>query len=154
MEEVQDPKFKSEVQFWYKKDNIKSIQEYKDTYNKYKKIRTKNQRIKIEDDDIKYLERYLLLGISRELIAKLFSMSSRTLRRFIKGEEESNTTRFRKDDPTEVDKKLIIHKTTLDKDPFKSKIDYSYVDFTLEDYKTYESLKYYMESRSNKRLKK
>lgn len=133
------------------------IQEYRDTYSKYKKMYAKHQRIKIEDDDIKYLEHYLLLGIPRKLIAELFSINTRTLRRFIKKEESLETlekSRFKKDALITADQKLKIQKIIYHPDPFNSEILYTSTDSPPVDYDTYEDPKYCIDKTVTKASKK
>lgn len=136
---------------------ISSIKGHKYAHAKYKKMHEEHKRITIEDEDIEYLEHYLLLGLSRDLIAELFSISTRTLRRFIKGEESLeiiNKSRFKKEAPLDIGKKLIIHNIIWNANLFKSEIHYAYRDFTNEDYDSSKPLKYYIEKKSNKIPKK
>ncbi len=134
---------------------ISSIKKHKEAYEKYKKMRENHTRIDIATEDIQYLEHYLLLDITRDLIAKLFSINTRTLQRFIKKEEALTSigkSRFKKKEPLNTDKKFKLHSVkSNDKDPFKSKIIYSYIDL---NYDTYEIPKYHIEKKYNKVSKK
>ncbi len=136
---------------------IRSIKEHKQAYEKYYKRYINSKRIVIEEADIEYLEHYLLLGIPRDLIAELFLISTRTLQRFINREEDLeriNKNRFKKNTPIEVDGKLIIHEIKYNKNPFKSAITYSYIDFTDEDYDLNQTIRYLIEKKINKKSQK
>lgn len=129
---------------------ISSFKKHELIYKKYKQMKNNYQRINIEDDDLPYLEHYLLLGIPRTLIGKLFSISSRTLTRLIEHEkslEAKGKSRFKKEEPLNTDKKLIMHNCEQDVDPFKSTIIYSYIDL---DYDSYEEPNYYIDKKITK----
>ena len=137
---------------------ISSIKGHRKAYSKYKSMHKEHKRINIEDEDIQYLEHYLLLGISRDLIAKLFSITTRTLRRFIKKEEsleKNGKGKFKKDEQIYSEKILTIYKTLPhDTHLFKSKIRHAYIDRSDEKYKAYEEPKYYIEKKINHSSKK
>ncbi len=131
---------------------IQSIREHKKTYDKYHKMYINSKRIIIDDEDIQYLEHYLMMKVPRDLIADLFSVSTRTLRRFIKLEESRESigkSRFQKDEPVDTDKELIIHSVKYHTNLFKSEITYSYIDL---DYEAYKTPKYHIEKKCNKKI--